>query len=103
MGEGKKDVRVGRPRKAPRDRAQSVKVWLSGRDAIALGALARARRLSLPQYVVGLVRDDLARAASDQPSGPITDERLFEITQDAFRLVKDLKAELKKAKGGRNG
>lgn len=94
----KRKGRVGRPPKAPADRAQGFKLWLAGRDAAALKALSKAKRLPLPQYVLGLVRDDLARAAVGAESGPVTDAQLFEVARGALALAESCKAELKGAK-----
>jgi hypothetical protein len=79
--------RPGRPPKPPGEKAVGIKLWLSGRDAEAVGALAEAKGMTLSRYVVGLVVDDLAREAVGEESGPVTNAKVFELARAALDLA----------------
>src|SRR5262245_4715342 len=87
----KKRRPVGRPPKPPGEKAIGIKLWIAGRDHRELASLAKPKRLSLQQYIGGLVRDDLARAVAGGPNGPVTDRQLFAVVRAALDLAEAAK------------
>ena len=81
--------RVGRPPKLPEDRAIGLKLWINGAEARQLHAVLKARRphRTPQEYILVVLRNDLARAAAGQPSGPVTSKELFAVVRATLDLA----------------
>jgi hypothetical protein len=93
--------RVGRPRKAKGEKAVPVKIWIAGRDLRTLAASAKARKMTVHEYILGLIRDDVAHALAGHRSGPVTNVHLLEALRSTLDATEDLaRAAEQRMKGG---
>jgi hypothetical protein len=78
----------------PKQKARGVKLWIGGRDLRTLIASAKARKMTVQEYILGLIRDDVAHAAAGRTTGPVTNVHLLNALREAHDAIADLTREV---------